>query len=172
MRSTRWIAGIASVAAISFLVAGCNKATSATADSAAASSTASGKSFDRNASRAEILGNDSAFVRGMMAKNVDTIMCCYDNDAVSLGGGKTVKGLSDLKKSYTEAVKANVRDITFQSDGVNFSDDGTMAWDYGTFSQTADVKGKPTKQSGNFLNVWKRVDGKWKIAAEISSPAQ
>ena len=148
----------------------CYKGTPATADSAAASTTASGKSFDRNAGRAEILANDSTFVRGMMAKNVDTVMCCYDNDAVSIGSGKATKGLSDLRKSYNEAVKANARDITFQSDGVNFSDDGTMAWDYGTFSQTVDVKGKPTKQSGNFLNVWKRVNGKWKIAAEISSP--
>lgn len=149
----------------------CYKSTPATADSAAASTTASGKSFDRNAGRAEILANDSTFVRGMMAKNVDTVMCCYDNDAVSIGSGKATKGLSDLRKSYNEAVKANARDITFQSDGVSFSDDGTMAWDYGTFSQTVDVKGKPTKQSGNFLNVWKRVDGKWKIVAEISSPA-
>lgn len=163
--------GIALVAVI-ILQAACYKSTPASADSANASTTASGKSFDRNAGRAEILANDSMFVRGMMAKNVDTVMCCYDNDAVSLGGGKATKGVSDLRKSYTEAVKANARDITFQSDGVNFSDDGTMAWDYGTFSQTVDVKGKPTKQSGNFLNVWKRVDGKWKIVAEISSPSQ
>lgn len=149
----------------------CYKGTPATADSASSSSTASGKSFDKDAARREILGNDSAFIRGMMTKNVDTVMCCYDNDAVSIGGGKTTKGVSDLRTSYTEAVKANARDVTFQSGGVNFSDDGTMAWDYGTFSQTVDVKGKPTKQSGNFLNVWKKVGGKWKIAAEISSPA-
>ena len=163
--------GIALVA-VTILQVACYKSTPASADSANASTTASGKSFDRNAARAQILANDSTFIRGMMAKNVDTVMCCYDNDAVSIGSGKATKGISDLRKSYTEAVKANARDITFQSDGVNFSDDGTMAWDYGTFSQTVDVKGKPTKQSGNFLNVWKRVDGKWKIAAEISSPSQ
>lgn len=167
MRSTRkLVIGLTIVSALA-----CYKSTPATADSTSASSTASGKSFDRNSGRAEILANDSTFVRGMMAKNVDTVMCCYDNDAVSIGAGKSTKGVSDLRKSYNEAVKANARDITFQSDGVNFSDDGTMAWDYGTFSQTVDVKGKPTKQSGSFLNVWKRVDGKWKIAAEISSPA-
>ena len=159
------------VAVIAVLQSACYKGTNATADSAAASSTASGKSFDRNAASAEILGNDSAFIRGMMSKNVDSVMCCYDNDAVSMGGGKTVKGVSDIRKSYVEAVKANVKDVTFHSDGVNFSDDGTMAWDYGTFSQTADVKGKPTKQAGNFLNVWKKVGGKWKLAAEIGSSA-
>ena len=160
------------VAVIAVLQSACYKSTPASADSVAASSTASGKSFDRNAASAEILGNDSAFIRGMMAKNVDSVMCCYDNEAVSLGGGKAVKGLADIRKSYVDAVKTNVKDVTFHSDGVNFSDDGTMAWDYGTFSQTADVKGKPTKQSGNFLNVWKKVGGKWKIAAEIGSPTQ
>ena len=161
-----------SVALLAVLSSACYKGTNATADSAAASSTASGKSFDRNAASAQILANDSTYIRGMMSKNVDTVMCCYDNDAVSLGGGKAFKGLSDIRKSNTEAVKANVKDVTFHSDGVNFSDDGTMAWDYGTFSQTADVKGKPTKQSGNFLNVWKNVDGKWKLVAEIGSAAQ
>ena len=159
------------VAVTAVLHSACYKSTPASADSATASSTATGKSFDRNAASAEILGNDSTFIRGMMAKNVDTVMCCYAGDAVSIGGGKAIKGLSDIRTSYVEAVKANVKDVTFHSDGVNFSDDGTMAWDYGTFSQTADVKGKPTKQAGNFLNVWKKVDGKWKLAAEIGSSA-
>lgn len=168
----RFACSITLVAVTAVFQSACYKGTKATADSAAASSTASGKSFDRNAASAQILGNDSVFIRGMVAKNVDSVMCCYDNDAVSLGGGKATKGVSDIRKSYVEAVKANVRDVTFHSDGVNFSDDGTMAWDYGTFSQTADVKGKPTKQSGNFLNVWKKVDGKWKIVAEIGSAAQ
>ena len=162
--------GIALVALTAVLQSACYKSTPASADSAAASSSTSSATFDKSAATAQILANDSTFVRGMMAKNVDTVMCCYDNDAVSIGS-RTVKGVSDLRKSYTEGVKVNARDVTFQSSGVNFSDDGSMAWDYGTFSQTVDVKGKPTKQSGNFLNVWKRVDGKWKIVAEISSPA-
>ena len=168
----RFLDSIPLVAAIAILQSACYKGTNATADSAAASSTASGKSFDRNAASAEILGNDSAYIRGMVSKNVDSVMCCYDNDAVSIGGGKTVKGLADIRKSYVEAVKTNVKDVTFHSDGVNFSDDATMAWDYGTFSQTADVKGKPTKQTGNFLNVWKKVGGKWKLVAEIGSSVQ
>ena len=161
-----------SLVAVTVLLFACYKSTPATADSAAASSTTSSASFDKSAASAQILANDSAFVRGMMAKNVDSVMCCYADDAVSIGGAGTQKGLADLRKAYTEAVKANARNVTFQSSGVNFSEDGSMAWDYGTFSQTVDVKGKATKQSGNFLNVWKRVDGKWKIAAEISVPSQ
>jgi ketosteroid isomerase-like protein len=159
---------IALVTVGSLLLSGCNKPAPATADSSTASSTATG-SFDENAARAEILGADSAFVRALTSKNVDSLMVYYDPGVVSLG--KTaVKGTSDLRTSYNQAVKSNPRDLTFQSGGVNFANDHSMAWDYGTFSQIADgPNGKPVKASGTFLNVWKNVGGKWRIVAEVSS---
>lgn len=87
--------------------------------------------------------------------------------------GKTaVKSTSDLRKSYVQSVKSNPRDLTFQSGGINFSNDHSMAWDHGTFSQISDgPNGKPVKASGTFLNVWKNVGGQWRIVAEISSSA-
>lgn len=159
---------LALLAVGSLLLSGCAKGTSANADSSTASSTTTG-SFDENAARAQILGNDSAYVRGLVSKNVDSIMIYYEPSVVSLG--KTaIKGTSDLRKSYTQVVKSNVRDITFQSGGVNFSNDHSMAWDHGTFSQTSDgPNGKPVKTSGTFLNVWKNVGGQWRMVAEISS---
>ena len=162
----RRIAGIVLfVLAVSF--SACNKSTSATADSAAPPAGVD-TSFDEGAARAQILAADSAFVRAITAKHVDSLMIYYDPDVVSLGT-TAVKGTSDLRKSYNEAVKSNPRDISFQSGGVNFSKDHSMAWDYGTVTQTADVNGKPVKSSGTYLNVWKNVGGRWVIVAEISS---
>lgn len=150
----------------------CNKSTSATADSATPGGTTA-KSFDRNAARAEILRGDSAFVRGLTSKNVDSLMPYYDPDVVSMPeGGKAVKGMGRVRSSYAEAMTANPRDMTFESEGVNFSADGTMAWDYGTYTMTSDVRGKPVKGAGNFLNVWKRVGDRWAIVAEISNSSQ
>jgi len=77
---------------------------------------------------------------------------------------------ADLRASYDKAVKSNPRDLSFQSGGVNFSNDHSMAWDYGTFSQTMDgPKGKPVKGSGSFVNVWKNVGGRWLIVGEIGN---
>jgi len=132
-----------------------------------AASTTTSPAFDDKAAAAQIIAADSAFVRAITAKNVDSLMPYYDPSVVSLG--KTVvKGTAPLRPSYTEAVKNPPRDIHFESGGVNFSNDHSMAWDYGTVSQTVDVKGKPVKTSGTYLNVWKNVDGRWKIVAEIS----
>lgn len=171
MRSTT---GITLLAAGSLILSGCSKPTPATADSAvpsgAASSTAS-TTFDEGAARASILGADSAFQRAMMGKHVDSLMVYYDPDVVSMGAGaKPVKGTTDVRAMYDKAIKTNPRDLTFQSDGVSFSADHSMAWDYGTFTQTADGPGgKPVKGAGNFLNVWKNVGGKWLIVAEIGN---
>jgi len=167
MRST---AAITLFAAGSLLLSACAKSTPATADSSTASSTTTA-SFDETAARAQILGADSAFLRGMMGKHVDSLMAYYDPDVVSLGmGAKPAKGTAEVRAMYEKAVKSNPRNLTFQSDGVNFSGDHSMAWDYGTYAQTADgPNGKPVKAAGNFLNVWKSVDGRWVIVAEIDN---
>ncbi|HJQ55084.1 MAG TPA: nuclear transport factor 2 family protein [Gemmatimonadaceae bacterium] len=148
------------------LTTACGKSAAPTADSAG--SPAAGAAFDENAARAQIIAADSAFVRAITSKNVDSLMIYYDPSVVSLG--KTVvSGTTDLRRSYTDAVKNPPSNIDFQSGGVNFSNDHSMAWDYGTVTQTSSVNGKPVRSSGTYLNVWKNVGGQWKIVAEIST---
>ena len=157
------------VAAGGLFLFGCSKPTPATADSAAVSSTSTA-TFDETAARAQILGADSAFQRALMSKHVDSLMVYYDPDVVSMGGAKPIKGTTDLRASYDKSVKTNHRNLSFQSGGVNFSNDHTMAWDHGTYTGTSDgPDGKPVTHSGSFMNVWKNVGGHWFIVAEIGT---
>ena len=158
------------VAVGGLLLFGCNKPTPATADSAAVSSTSTA-TFDETAARAQILGADSAFQRALETKHVDSLMVYYDPDVVSMGANdKPVKGTTDVRAAYDKAVKANNRNLSFKSGGVNFSNDHTMAWDHGTYTGTSDGPGgKPVTHSGSFMNVWKNVGGKWLIVAEIGT---
>lgn len=168
MRSTGkvFLLGVASL-----FVLGCSKSTSASADSAAVAS--GGKSFDKDAARAEILRADSAWARALVAKNVDSLMPYYTPEIVSMSEGtKAVRGTSDVRAAYNEMVKSNFRDVSIKPGGVEFSDDGTMAYDHGSYSGIVeDPKGKATKVSGNYLNVWKNVGGRWMMVAEISNSA-
>jgi ketosteroid isomerase-like protein len=164
---------IALVAVGGLLLFGCSKPTPATADSATpsgATTASSTATFDENAARAQILGADSAFQRALVSKHVDSLMVYYDPDVVSMGSGKPIKGTTDLRASYDQAVKANNRNLSFQSGGVNFSADHSMAWDHGTYSHTSDgPNGKPVTRTGSFMNVWKNVGGRWVIVAEIGT---
>jgi ketosteroid isomerase-like protein len=158
------------VAVGSLLLFGCNKPTPATADSAAVSSTSTA-TFDETAARAQILGADSAFQRALVSKHVDSLMVYYDPDVVSMGANANpIRGTNNLRASYDKAVKTNQRNLSFQSGGVNFSNDHTMAWDHGTYTGTSDgPDGKPVTHSGSFMNVWKNVGGHWFIVAEIGT---
>jgi ketosteroid isomerase-like protein len=170
----RNISGITLLSLGSLLLSGCSKSTPATADSATTSSTTTSSSttaatFDENVARAQILGADSAFQRALQSKHVDSLMVYYDPDVVSMGA-KPIKGTTDVRASYDKTVKTNQRNLSFQSGGVNFSIDHSMAWDYGTFTGTSDgPNGKPLTHSGSFLNVWKNVGGRWLIVAEIGT---
>ena len=154
----------------SILLLDCSKTNSATADSPTASSTATG-SFDENGARAQILAADSAYGRALQSKNLDSLMSYYDPSVVSMSeGAKAVKGMTNLRLSYAEVLKSSPRAFTFQSAGVNFSNDHSMAWDYGHFTVTVDgPNGKAVKGQGDGLNVWKNVGGRWLIVAEISN---
>jgi ketosteroid isomerase-like protein len=165
----RKIGGITLLAG-SIVLIGCNKSTPATSDSSATSGTM-GVSFDENAARAQILAADSAYLRAMQSKNVDSLMIYYDPSVVSMSEGmKAVKGTADLRTSYAKVMKTNPHDLSFQSGGVNFSNDHSMAWDYGTFGGTSNgPNGKPVKGTGSFVNVWRNVGGRWLLVAEISN---
>jgi ketosteroid isomerase-like protein len=85
-------------------------------------------------------------------------------------GAKTAKGTADVRAAYAEAVKMNLRDANINIGGVEFSDDGTMAYDHGSFTATYDgPRGKPVKWAGDYMNVWKKVGARWLMVAEISN---
>lgn len=157
-------AGSFVLAVAGLLLIGCDKNTAATADSSAVA-------FDSAAARRAIVAADSAWMRAVLARNVDSLMPYYAPGAISMSeGSKAVTGPGEIRVSYENFMKANPRDISIKIGDINFSDDGTMAWDHGSFEGTIDGPGgKPVKVAGNYLNVWKNVNGKWVMVAEINN---
>jgi uncharacterized protein (TIGR02246 family) len=155
---------IASIAA-----AACAKKASSTADTGMAAAPAPA---DRQADAAAIIALDSAWFRNVMSKNVDSIMTFYTPDAVSYGFGTApASGTDQVRALYTEFVKASITNPKINSNTAKFSDDGMMAYDYGTYTMTVTPPGgKASIENGAYLNVWRKVDGQWKLVAEMSTP--
>lgn len=165
---------LAGIVALSFVVAACAKSASdAPADSTAASAPAAAAA-DHSADIRAIIAADSGWMRNVMAKNVDSLMTYYTPDAVSYGfagPAGSAKGSEQIRAVYAEMVKANVTNPKMSPNTISFSDDGSMAMDHGTYSMTVTPPGgKASTDNGAFLNVWKRVDGQWKLVAEMSTP--
>ncbi len=158
---------------LSFITVACSKKATDGADTSGSMSSAPATtSTDRTADAATIVGLDSAWLRNVLAKNVDSLMTYYAPDAVSYGfGAAPANGTDELRASYTEMVKATITNPKLNSGAVKFSDDGTMAFDHGTYTMTVTPPGgKPSTDTGGYLNVWKKIGGTWKLLAEMSTP--
>ena len=159
---------LARIAVVTCVIGACAKTnnaadTAATAVSAAAS--------DHSADERAILAADSGWIRNVMAKNVDSLMTYYAPDAVSYGFGPPANGTDQIRASYTEMVKSTMTDPKLNSNTIKFSNDGSMAFDHGTFTMTMTPPGgKPSTETGAYLNVWRKIDGQWKLVAEASAP--
>jgi uncharacterized protein (TIGR02246 family) len=160
---------LAGMVALAWVSGGCAKTANDGADAAPAAAAAPA---DRSADTRTIIALDSGWMRNVIAKNVDSLMTYYAPDAVSIGfGGAPATGTEQVRGVYTEMVKSTIADPVINPGAVGFSDDGTMAFDHGTYSMTVTPPGgKATKESGAYLNVWRKLDGQWKLVAEVSSP--
>jgi len=159
------------VVMVMFVVAACSKASPSPADSSSAMTPAAAATADMSAERAKILAADSAWFRAVIAKNLDSVMVWYTPDAVSYGFGPPATTPDKIRANYAEFVKSKVENPTTTSGGVEFSNDGTMAYDHGTYSMTVTAPGKkPEASKGAYLNVWRKVDGQWRLVAEMSTP--
>jgi hypothetical protein len=99
MRASAWTFLVAVVGV--FLI-GCNKTTSSSADS----TLPGGGAFDADAARAQIITADSAWVRAVQSKNVDSWMTYYASDAVSMSEGAKAAEGTDAIRAATMAASA------------------------------------------------------------------
>lgn len=165
---TRILAGIV---ALSFITA-CAKKDAATASDSTAIAAPAAATSDHTADAAAIVAAESAWLRGVMTKNVDSVMMYYTPDAVSYGYGVApASGTDQVRALYTDMVKSTITNPKMLASTVQFSADGSMAFDHGTYQMTIQPPGgKAETQTGGYLNVWKKMDGTWKLAVEMSTP--
>ena len=126
---------------------------------------------DTKAAEAEIRKNDEDFFAGVKARDANALAATYANDAVSMpANSPPLVGHDAILKYNQEFVKLPQLAMTGGPETIGFSDDGTMAYDAGKYSASyADAKGHTSKDEGKYLNVLKKVDGRWKIVVDAFS---
>lgn len=57
--------------------------------------------------------------------------------------------------------------LTFAPSSVTVSESGDLAFDIGTYELSFTGEGGPVTDKGRYVVVWKKLDGDWKVAADI-----
>lgn len=74
------------------------------------------------------------------------------------------KAVIEVWKSWAELPNVVV---AWGADRVEVSSSGDMAYDYGWYIFDFDTENGRVKDKGKYIVVWKKVDGAWKVAADI-----
>lgn len=114
---------------------------------------------------------DAAWMKAMKAGDLDAIVACYASDAVMwLPGAPEARGTKAIHDAYAGLLSANtVTDVSITDTHYETWQNLSLGW--GHFMMTLQPKagGAPTIMGGRFLDVAKKIDGKWRYVADHAS---
>ncbi len=108
------------------------------------------------------------FARDLHDKNVDHVLTLYTDRAVFIEpGGKTHKGLDEIRKLYDRMTTAFDSDLHLTM--TSFEQTRTFGIEHGTFTET--LRAKATGATRNIIGTYvflheKQTDGSWLIARQ------
>ncbi len=122
------------------------------------------RAFDLAATRALIIAQNARFTQAHVAGDSVTIDSMFTADARSLPpGGDAAVGLPAIHALTMDYLKAGI--TAFREETVDFYGTAAYVVDQGTYELTY---GQPSvTERGNYLNVWKQVDGRWRMQTNI-----
>jgi uncharacterized protein (TIGR02246 family) len=162
--------------ALSFLTVDCapKPAGERRNENAIAAAPAAAARTDTTAAVAAIRKNDDAFFAAVKGRDAKAAAMLYAPDATSMpANSPPLVGRDAIEKYNQEFLKLPKLTMTGESQMIIFSDDGTMAYDAGKYSVSfADSKGHTVTDAGKFLNVFRPVNGEWKVVIDAFSSNQ
>jgi len=116
---------------------------------------------------------DSAWVRGLAARNVDAGTAVYTDSAMVLAPAEPIaRGKEAIRKVFQGIMSSPGYALTFSPDRVTVS--GDMAYEVGSYALTTRNKsGKLQTQKAKYFDVWARqADGMWRVTADVITTTQ
>lgn len=111
------------------------------------------------------------FLAGFKASDADAVTACYAPDAVLwIPGQPMARGTQQIHDSLAGYFAAyTIKDMTITKLGGSEVGDDAVAW--GTFTVVAVEKatGKESTQVGRYVDVSRRIDGKWVYVVDHAS---
>ena len=157
-RASIALLGIAALAA-------CTKTQPATSDTAAV---ASAPAVDAAADEQAIRAVNPGWFKAHQAGDVDGLVAYYADDAViNAPGTAPVRGTTGIREAFTKELRDMAAAGLTQTPGSNpeFEVSGDLGYEWNTYTVT-DKSGK-TVDTGKYLSVFGRRNGKWLIVRDI-----
>ena len=102
------------------------------------------------------------------------VAALFAEDGVQLtGSGKVIKGPEQIRERQKAAMAGADPGVKVTVTTTNVWLDGDTAYETGTYKYEYTEKGKPGKDEGRYVTIWKRQkDGLWKLSMDMGLPQQ
>jgi uncharacterized protein (TIGR02246 family) len=129
---------------------------------AALAQTAAGQTSDQRAIRAA----SDAWQRYVATRNVDSIVALHAPDAVVMpSNARPIKGSAAIRSGLTEMIKTPGLKLHRIPTRIEVTSP-TAATEYGTYTESYDTPGGKRSEAGNYVTIWRKVNGKWRVALD------
>ena len=132
---------------------------------AAISQTAAGQTAAQRAIRAA----GEQWQKDIAARNVDGIVALHTSDAVLMfSNAPLAKGSAAVRALYDEMVRTPGLLLHWVPTKIEVTSP-TTATEYGTYTESYDSPGGKLRDNGNYVVLWRKIDGKWRVALDAPS---
>lgn len=116
---------------------------------------------------------DAQWVRAIAAKDIDAITSYYAPDAhLMISNAPLATGRPAIRAMTDELLKYPNLNFSFTPTSVVVSKAGDLAYDVGTYRMSFDSPQGKVEDEGKYTTVWKKVDGRWLVASDISNSSK
>jgi len=129
------------------------------------SQTAAGQTAAQRAIRAA----GDQWQKDIAARNVDGIVALHTQDAVLMfSNAPLAKGSEAVRALYNEMVRTPGLLLHWVPTRIEVTSP-TTATEYGTYTESYDSPGGKLRDNGNYVVLWRKIDGKWRVALDAPS---
>ena len=121
-----------------------------------------------DSAKREIDALNAQWVAAFKAKDYATIESLMAPGSLLLApGNPPIQGAENVVETWKSWGELSNVTITFGAQRIEAAASGELAYDYGAYNFGFDTDNGPFAEKGKYIVVWKKIDGAWKIAADI-----
>jgi len=112
---------------------------------------------------------DVAWSQAAQSKDLDKTVSFYSEDASVLPFNAPIAtGKDAIRETWQHLMSLPGFSLTFGPTKIDVAKAGDMAYEIGAFELKAnDAQGNPSVTLGKYVVVWKKLQGQWKVEADI-----
>ena len=151
------------------LLAACNR--NAPLKTEGAKADAAKPAASRAEEEANLRSTDIAWSAAAVKKDANAVAGFMTDDGATLPPNEPIlQGQEAVKKGWQDLLSLKDSEVKWEPTQVQVSESGDMGFTTGTYTLSfTDPQGAKVNDKGKYLEMWKKVDGKWKCYLDMYS---